>query len=347
MRQPKSRERSATLSGPDALERLYRAIEQSADSILITNHAGVIEYVNPAFELMTGFTREEVIGSTPRVLRSGVQDQSFYESMWSKILSGQTFRATMTNRRRNGDLYDEDQTISPIRDASGTVTHFVSTGRDITHRRRTQEAVQRLNTQLEREAARVAGVLHDDAGQFLTAAHLTLSGVMRDVSPCVGEQLNEVRGYLMQLEERLRQLSHEIHPRVVLDLGLTEAVRFLCDSFSRRSGITVTVQSALAVRYAPSVETVLYRVVQEGLTNISKHARATAAMVTLAEQPPAIVCVVKDDGIGVEHDPAVDARGGLGLRLMRDRVEAIGGTLSISAVRDRGTELRALVPVEV
>jgi hypothetical protein len=66
---------------------------------------------------------------TPRILRSGVQSQDFYEAMWATILAGQTFRATMTNRRRNGELYDEDQTISPIRDGQGAVTNFVSTGR--------------------------------------------------------------------------------------------------------------------------------------------------------------------------------------------------------------------------
>lgn len=334
------------MSPPDAWERLYRAIEQSADSILITNHQGVIEYVNPAFESMTGYSRDEVIGSTPRILRSGVQPPHFYETMWATILSGQTFRATMTNRRRNGELYDEDQTISPMRDANGAVTHFVSTGRDITQRKRTQEAIQRLNLQFERECARVAGVLHDEAGQFLAAAHLTLSALMPEVSSFVGEQLMTVRGHLTQLEERLRQISHEIHPRVVEDLGLTEAIRFLCDNFTRRTGVLTTIESSLKAPRAASIETVLYRMVQEALTNIAKHARASSATINLSEQRSAIVCIIQDDGVGIEWEGAVNARAGLGLRLMRDRIEGIGGTLSITAARDRGTELRAHVPLE-
>jgi PAS domain S-box-containing protein len=347
MRQPKSAERSDPLSLPDASERLYRAIEQSADSILITNHEGVIEYVNPAFESMTGYSRAEAVGATPRILRSGVQSQRFYESMWASILSGQTFRAVMTNRRRNGEFYEEDQTISPIRDANGTVTHFVSTGRDITQRKRMQEAVQRVNQQLERECARVAGVLHDEAGQFLAVAHLTLSAVMSDVSPALAEQLTMVRAHLTQLEERLRQISHEMHPRVVEDLGLAEAVHFFCENFSRRTGILATVHSSLNSRWPAPIETVLYRMVQEGLTNIAKHARASRAIVKLEEQPAAVVCTIEDDGVGIEWKGAVSARGGLGLRLMRDRIEGLGGTLSIRAARDRGTELRAQVPMEV
>ena len=345
MRQPKRRQRARELSQPDTSEWLYRAIEQSADSILITNQEGVIEYVNPAFEAMTGYTRAAVIGATPRILRSGVQSQGFYEALWSTILAGGTFRATMTNRRQSGELYYEDQTISPIRDAHGAVTHFVSTGRDITQRKRAHEAAQRLNAQLERECERFAGVLHDEAGQFLTAAHLKLAAVMADVSPAVSDRLHEVRGHLHQLEDRLRQISHEMHPRAVTDFGLPEAVRFLCDNFAHRSGIVVTVDASLTRRCGTSVETVLYRMVQEALSNISKHARASNATLTLAQELSAVVCVIDDDGVGMNVESAF-GNGGLGLRLMRDRIEAIGGTLTIAAGASRGTQLRARVPLE-
>ena len=204
-----------------AIDKLWLAIEQTADSVVITDRQGVIEYVNPAFEAMSGFTRDEALGRTPQILYSGAQGQRFYETLWNTILGGRTFRATMTNRRRDGTLYDEDQTITPIRDESGMVTHFVSTGRDITQRNRTQEALRRLNHQLETQATRIAGTLHDEAGQFLTAVHITLADVARDVDPAVRERLIEARGHLDLVEERLRRVAHEIHPRVVEDLGLS------------------------------------------------------------------------------------------------------------------------------
>lgn len=345
MRQPPRRPRAKKLSPPDTLEWLYRAIEQSADSILITNQKGVIEYVNPAFETMTGYTRDAVIGRTPRVLRSGLQSQSFYQAMWATILNGGTFRATMINRRQSGELYDEDQTISPIRDANGDVTHFVSTGRDITQRRRAHEAAQRLNAQLERECERFAGILHDEAGQFLTAAHLKLAAVMVDV-PEVTERLQEVRGHLHELEQRLRQISHEMHPRAVTDFGLRGAVECLCNNFSRR-GIPVTVNTSLTERYGTALETVVYRMVQEALSNIAKHSRATHASLTLAQEPNAITCVIEDDGVGINIDSAFIGNGGLGLRLMRDRIEAMGGTLTVGSGPAGGTVLRASVPLEV
>jgi signal transduction histidine kinase len=245
-------------------------------------------------------------------------------------------------------LYDEDQTITPIRDASGTITHFVSTARDVTLQNRMKEALRRLNHQLEREATRIAGALHDEAGQFLTTAHITLADVARDVEPGVRNRVNEVRRHLDQVEERLRRVAQEIHPRVVEDLGLSEAVGFLAESFTRRTGVRVTLASSLRLRYALPVETLLYRLVQEGLTNVGRHARATNAAVTLDADDEAVSCSIRDDGIG--FDPASVAsrgEGSLGLRLIQDRLDAVGGTLVIVSIPNQGTELRACVPVEV
>ena len=328
-----------------AVDRLWLAIEQTADSVVITDREGVIEYVNPAFELMSGYTRDEVVGRTPRILRSGAQGRRFYETLWNTILGGRTFRATMTNRRRDGSLYDEDQTITPIRDESGTVTHFVSTGRDITQRNRTQEALRRLNHQLETEATRIAGALHDEAGQFLTAVHITLADVARDVDAACRDRLNEVRRHLDLVEERLRRVSHEVHPRVVEDLGLAEAVAFFAESFTHRTGVRVSVDSSIVSRYPLAVETLLYRVVQEGLTNVSRHARASNTTVTLSAGEDSVQCSIEDDGVGFDP-PAAEGEGGLGLRLMRDRLDAVGGTLILRSTPGKGTHLRASVPVE-
>jgi two-component system sensor histidine kinase NreB len=330
------------------VDKLWLAIEQTADCVMITDRDGVIEYVNPAFEILTGYSRDDAIGHTPQLVRSGLQPARFYEALWNTILAGRTFRSTMTNRRRDGTLYDEDQTITPIRDESGTVTHFVSTGRDITQRNRMQEALRRLNHQLEREATRIAGALHDEAGQFLTSAHITLADVARDAESPVRERLNEVRRHLDQVEERLRRVAQEIHPRVVEDLGLGDAVGFLAESFTRRTGVRVTVECSLLTRYPLGVETLLYRLVQEALTNVSRHAKATKALVTLSADDETVTCSIRDDGVG--FDPGIllqRADGHLGLRVMQDRLDAVGGTLAIVSMPNQGTELKVTVPVEV
>jgi PAS domain S-box-containing protein len=331
-----------------AFEKLSSAVEQSADSVLITDRDGVIEYVNPAFEAMTGYTREEAIGRTPKMLSSGQTPQRVYRALWNTILSGQVFRVTIVNKKKNGQLYDEDQTITPIRDVSGTIKHFVSTGRDITQRKRTEEALRRLNAQLEKEATRIAGVLHDEAGQFLMSAHIALAEMAREANPAMRERLQWVRANLDQVEEQLRRLSREIHPRILNDMGLVEAIKFRSQAFGRRAAIRVDVIAKFDAQLDKSVEAVLYRLVQEGLTNISRHARATEACVELSNDDVTVTCAIRDNGQGFDAEAVLAGRadGSLGLQLIRDRLAACGGTLIIRSSSGAGTELRATLPVE-
>jgi sigma-B regulation protein RsbU (phosphoserine phosphatase) len=123
----------------DKYERLALAVEQIADSIVITNTQGVIEYVNPAFEETTGYSREEALGNTPRILKSGYHDQDFYQSLWGDLLKGQPFRGTILNKKKNGELYWAEQTITPIKDDDGNILNFVSVLKDVTEIREKHE----------------------------------------------------------------------------------------------------------------------------------------------------------------------------------------------------------------
>ena len=128
---------------------LSQAVEQTADSVLVTDKRGIIEYVNSAFEATTGYGREEALGKTPRILKSGQHDSDFYKRLWSLLLLGQPFRGTLVNRKKAGELYWAEQTITPIRDDNGNITHFVSVLKDITALRRKQE--QEVQLRLARE----------------------------------------------------------------------------------------------------------------------------------------------------------------------------------------------------
>jgi PAS domain S-box-containing protein len=119
----------------ESLIKLSSAIEQTIDSIIITDRNGIIEYVNHAFEDLTGYSSEEAVGKTPRILKSGTIDQKYYEEMWKQILSGKVLKAEVVNKKKNGTLYDEEKTISPIFDKNKNITHFVGTGLDITERK--------------------------------------------------------------------------------------------------------------------------------------------------------------------------------------------------------------------
>lgn len=130
------------------LTKLSRAVEQTADSVLITDKSGIIEYVNPAFEKLTGYTRHEVVGRTPSFLKSGKHPAEFYERLWKTITAGDVFHADFVNRRKNGEHYYLGATITPIKDASGQVTHFISTARDITEWISSQEALKESEQRL-------------------------------------------------------------------------------------------------------------------------------------------------------------------------------------------------------
>ena len=124
----------------DALiQTLTNAVEQTADSIIITDRFGAIEYVNPAFETTTGYTLDELRGLTPRILKSGVHDDSFYENLWATILSGKVFRNTIANKKKNGEIFFAEQTITPMRGPTGSITQFVTVIKDVTELRKMQE----------------------------------------------------------------------------------------------------------------------------------------------------------------------------------------------------------------
>jgi PAS domain S-box-containing protein len=136
----------------EELQKLSSAVEQTADHVIITDRYGVIEYVNRSFEELTGFTKEEVIGLTPRILKSGRHDPAFYQNLWSEILDGRVFRGVLINRKKNGELFYEQKTITPLRDAHSNITHFVSTGKDVTERRQAEEAQARLQSAVRQAA---------------------------------------------------------------------------------------------------------------------------------------------------------------------------------------------------
>src|SRR5437667_1654470 len=144
----------------DTVRKLWRAVEQSADLVIITERGGVIEYVNPAFEALTGYSREESVGRTPRILKSDQQTANLYQELWETILAGNVFRGVLVNRKKNGQIFYAEKTITPLRDADGAITHFISNDRDITERRRLESQLQQAQ-KMDAIGRLAGGVAHD------------------------------------------------------------------------------------------------------------------------------------------------------------------------------------------
>jgi PAS domain S-box-containing protein len=188
------------------LRKLSRAVEQSPDTVLITDRSGEIEYVNPAFEKLTGYTKEEACGKTPRILKSGEQGPEVYQELWKTILAGNVFRSILVNRKRNGELYYVEESICPVRDTDGQITHFIANGRDLTERLRLE--AQLLQAQKMDAIGRLAGGVAHDFNNLLTIitsySELALDDVPADSSPAA--KIQEVLLAAKRAAELTRQL---------------------------------------------------------------------------------------------------------------------------------------------
>jgi len=149
-----------------SLRKLSCAVEQSADTIFITNSEGIIEYVNPAFEVLTGYSRQEVTGKPQSILKSELQAPALYRELWETIRSCDVRRGIVVNRKKNGEVSYVDESISPIRDTEGRITHFVSNGRDYTERLRLEAKL--LQSQKMDAIGRLAGGIAHDFNNLLT-----------------------------------------------------------------------------------------------------------------------------------------------------------------------------------
>jgi signal transduction histidine kinase len=206
--------------------------------------------------------------------------------------------------------------------------------------------LRRLNETLEEQVRRIAHALHDDAGQLMVAAHMSLDDTVKDLAPPIQERLREVKIYLTRVDERIRDLSHELRPAMLDHLGLVAAVEFLAASVAQRAGLRITVRSSLRHRLPPQLSIAFYRVVQEALTNIRRHARASSVQIRFRNHGPSVSCVIKDNGIG--FDPgnlATPTSPGLGLLGIQERLNALGGKLAIQSAPGQGTVLEFTAPM--
>jgi signal transduction histidine kinase len=208
--------------------------------------------------------------------------------------------------------------------------------------------LHRLNDVLEGQAKRIAFALHDEAAQLLAAVHLALADLARRLPSKHAQDLQAARGLLDQIEQRLRNLAHELRPPILDDLGLVPALEFLAESMAKRSGCRVTVEASIERALPAIVETTLYRITQEALNNVWKHAKATHVAIVVRRHADRIVCSIQDNGIGLKRKaPASGARsGGLGLFEIQERAAALGGQLRLSGPDTPGTDVTIEIPLE-
>ncbi len=220
--------------------------------------------------------------------------------------------------------------------------------RMLAHRDQLRVLSSRFLLAKEEQAKLIAHQLHDEAGQITASAHLALAELARELPAAALGRLEEIEGFLNEIEGRLRRLSHELRPTILDDLGLGPALEFLAEGFSARTQIEIAVEGSTGGRLNPLVETAVYRIVQEALTNVARHSRAAHASIRLRRRRDALVCSVRDDGGGFDPrrlERASRGPRGLGLLGVRERLDALGGGLQIFSSPEEGTELLVTVPL--
>jgi signal transduction histidine kinase len=210
------------------------------------------------------------------------------------------------------------------------------------------KALRQLNETLEEEIKRIAYAVHDEAGQLLVAVHLALAEVAVELPTPQQAKFTQIEELLTEVEKHLRRYSHELRPTILDDLGWVPAIRFLADGVSKRANLPIHIDATVSERLPSSVETTLYRIVQEALTNAVKHAKASNVWIRAWRENLVLCCSIRDDGGGFDSSQAHAARGqkGLGLIAMQERVSAIGGTLHIQSSLGSGTELSVQIHLE-
>jgi signal transduction histidine kinase len=259
-------------------------------------------------------------------------------------------------RHRDGSLVPVEIGLTPIDTDDGPAV-FASVI-DVTERRRTEdqlrealESARRLAAGLERareaERTRIARELHDELGQALTGLKMDLAWFRPRVleDPAVRDRVRAMLELVDGTVVVVRRIAGELRPGVLDDLGLAAAMRWQARQFEQRSGVRVEVESEDAPDLDAERTTALFRIFQEALTNVARHAAATTVRVRLAWHDGGVVLEVADDGRGVTPEQARGLTGSLGVIGMRERAEAWGGRVTLTGAPGQGTTVTVHIPV--
>lgn len=355
---------------------LLAAIQQAGEAIVITDATGAIQYVNPAFEEVTGYRKEEVLGQNPRILKSGQHDQEFYQNLWQTITSGLIWRGRIVNRRRDGTLFTEEATISPVFDDKGRIVNFLAVKKNITQE--LEMARQLHQAQRLESIGRMAGGLAHDFNNMLSVI-IGYTELLEKDTPTDHphyELLEEIR----RASLRSRALTHQLlafgrqqsQQLQVLDLNMviTQLARML----QRIIGEDIELVSALApnlgaVRADPSqVEQVLMNLVVNARDAMPTGGRLTirtrnvdlpeADSPSVFDVPPGpyVMIEVKDTGLGMDDDtrskifdPFFTTKEpghgtGLGLSTVYGIIKQSGGDIRCESEPGRGTTFTIVLP---
>lgn len=357
------------------LKILSDAIRQSGEIVVITDKKGVIEYVNPAVERVTGYKPEELIGGAPNRLRSGKHPPEFYRDMWNTIKSGSVWKGMMINKKKNGELYHEEMTISPILDGTGAVIHYVAIKRDVTARIHAEEEILRA-MELAHEANRLKDKFLSIAAHDLRTPFTSILGFLRILKedhehPLTPEQAN-MAGRAIRSAEGMLEMIGEIldvgmlqsgkidtNKDIVIANDLVQAVIYDMAHVAASKNVTVenSVKSASKIFTDQRLASIVLRNL---LSNAVKFTPAGGTVTFFTPDDDNNSIGLRDSGVGIEpdklhwifsHDMKTSTLGtsgekgsGLGLPFCNDIVRSLGGRITVESTPGKGSVFIVSLP---
>jgi len=354
------------------------ALEAAANAIVITDNKGLIEWTNAAFTTFTGYTAAEALGKTTNLLKSGKQDTAFYQHLWNTILAGEVWHGEIINRRKNGSLYAEEMTITPMKDSQGEITHFIAVKQDITERKQMEENLLRTQ-RMESIGTLASGVAHD-LNNILTPIILSAE-MLREA-----EQPDARECFIATIEKCAERGANVVNQvltfargakgeRMILQLNrlVDDMEKMMRETFPKNIAITTSIPSELwAVKGDPTQ-------IHQILLNLCINSRDAmpdggtllisaeneeidgdfAAMAPEAKAGDYAMLAVSDSGMGIQpeiigkiFDPffttkEVGKGTGLGLSTVMGIVRTYGGFVTVESEEGRGSTFKIFLPAEI
>ncbi|HTK80860.1 MAG TPA: PAS domain S-box protein [Bacteroidota bacterium] len=314
--------------------------------------------VNRSFLSITGLKYEQVVGKRISEVVPAASAKNVAEKYEEAIRGRTIIRWEETSEYPSGRLIGE-VSVAPIFDSAGNCTHLVGAVRDITERKRAEEALKQSHEQLraltarlqsvrEEDRTRIAREIHDELGQSLTGLKMDLSWITGKVpfeQADVIARAREMRELIDATIVAVRKISSELRPGVLDNLGLAPAVEWQTEDFQKRTGIRCIFDTnCSSLEIEKELSTQLFRVLQETLTNVARHSKASEVLVSLQSEGKNIILDVEDNGRGISESELMQKKS-LGLLGMRERVAMMKGEFSISGIPGKGTKIHIRVPL--
>jgi len=329
------------------------------EAIIVTDTDGIVEFINPKAEDITGYKREDIIGHRLETRIRFQDENTGAHVLWNPVevvrhRRGSDRTRNLILRKKSGSSTPIQETVAPIRDNRDQLIGFVTVFRDVTRQREYQQRLREfsayLQTVQENERTHIAREIHDELGQTLTALKMDVSWLKRkmdDIPDPIDQKMSKMTELIDQTISRVKQITAELRPGLLDDLGLAAAIEWQADEFSRRTEIPCSVKiKSENLMLNNTLSTNLFRVFQEALTNIMRHAEATKVEVELIETEQGIELTIQDNGCGIQKNQ-IDHSKSFGLIGMKERIQFIGGQVHIHGSKGKGTQIHVQIPLSL